>query len=95
MIDHFPFLSFKTFIFTISSLLKSDKESIQNVLNNLSTYSQQEIKAIAIMLENTKVVPGNLAKKDLTDYIKFYASQMNNLSYKLYKKDNLVKSIIV
>lgn len=72
----------------ISSLLKSDKESIQNVLNNLSTYSQQEIKAIAIMLENTKVVPGNLAKKDLTDYIKFYASQMNNLSYKLYKKDN-------
>lgn len=72
----------------ITSLLKSDKASIQAVLKNLSNYSEKEIKAIGLMLENTKVIPGNLNRSELTNYIKFYADKMDSLPYKLYKKEN-------
>lgn len=74
----------------ISNLLKSDKSSIQGILNNLQNYSNKEIKAIAVMLENTKVIPGSLGKSELTNYIKFYAEKMESLPYKMYKKENSI-----
>lgn len=69
----------------ISSVLKSDKDSIQRVLSNLSSFNDKEISAIGKMLENPKVVPGNLS--NLENYIKYYAKKMEEVTYKLYKKE--------
>jgi len=70
----------------ISSILKSDKQSIQNVLSNLSEYNSQEILAIGKMLENPKVVPGNM--DNLNNYIKDYAKFMQTPEFKFYEKEN-------
>lgn len=72
----------------ITNLLVSEKESIQNVLSKLSSFNDKEVRAIGVMLENTKVVPGNLNRRGLVDYIKYYAEKMDSIPYKLYKKDN-------
>lgn len=70
----------------ISSLLKSEKDSIKRIMNKLNDFSKEEIQAIGVMLENPKVIPNKLDKFE--KYIKFFASQMGTDSYKNYKKED-------
>ena len=73
----------------IEFFFKSNKESITHVLNNLNKFNDKDIKAIGVMLENTKVIPGQFKEgRELDSYIKYYSKQMEKKSYQDYTKEN-------